>query len=133
MPKSTASIADVLNLIFNATAYPWNAVTSLDIHLHTATPGVGGNSTTNEANYTSYALVSVNRNSGGWTVSGATSNAGLIQFPQCSGGTNVITFVSITPHASTELLYFGALNSSLSVSNGIQPQFSIGSLTITES
>ena len=133
MPKSTASIADVLNLIFNATAYSWNAVTQLDIHLHTATPGVGGTSLTNEATYTSYALVAVNRNSGGWTVSGTCSNTGLIQFPQCTGGTNTITYVSITPHGTTELLYFGALNSSLSVSNGIQPQFSGGSLTITES
>lgn len=133
MPKSTASIADVLNLIFNATAYPWNAVTQLDLHLHTASPGVGGNSTTNEATYTSYALVSVNRNAGGWTVSGACNNTGLIQFPQCTGGSNTITYVSITPHGTTELLYFGALNSPLSVSNQIQPQFSPGSLTITES
>ena len=57
MPKSTASIADVLTLIFNGTAYSWNAVTALDIHLHTATPGVGGTSATNEANYTNYTLV----------------------------------------------------------------------------
>lgn len=133
MPKSTASIADVLNLIFKATAYPWNAVTNLDIHLHTASPGVGGTSATNEATYTSYALVSVLRSGSGWTVSGgAAVNVGLIQFPQCTGGTNTITYVSITPTGSTELLYFGALNSSLSVSNGIQPQFSASALSVAE-
>jgi hypothetical protein len=131
--KGNTMITDLLGYIFNSTAISWSATTSVDVHLHTASPGASGNTSTNEATYTSYALVSVNRNSGGWTVSGQTAtNAALIQFPQCTGGTNTITYVSVGVHSTTEIMYFGALNSSLSVSNLIQPQFAASSLAITE-
>jgi hypothetical protein len=131
--KSNATETDILAKIFTATALPWDAVTDLDIHLHTADPGEAGNSTTSEATYTSYAFVTVSRDAAGWTVTGNTcANDALIQFPQCTGGTNTLTHVSITPAASTQILYSGALNSSLSVSNGIQPQFAASALTITE-
>lgn len=133
MSKSNATETDILAKIFTATALPWDAVTDLDIHLHTADPGEAGNSTTSEATYTSYALVTVSRDASGWTVTGNTcANDALIQFPQCTGGTNTLTHVSITPTSSTQILYSGALNSSLSVSNGIQPQFAASALTITE-
>ena len=39
---------------------------------------------------------------------------------------------SVTPSSSTEILYSGALSSSLSVSSGIQPQFAAGALDVTE-
>lgn len=133
MSKSNATETDMLAKIFTATALPWDAATDLDIHLHTADPGESGNSTTSEATYTSYALVTVARSTSGWTVTGNTcTNDAQIQFPQATGGTNVITHVSITPSGSTQILYSGALNSPLSVSNGIQPQFAAGALSITE-
>jgi hypothetical protein len=133
MSKSNTTENDLIAYTFRATAIPWAAATQLDIHLHTADPGEAGISTTSEATYTGYAAVTVNRNAGAWDVSGnEASNAALVQFPQCSGGSNTITHVSITPNASTQILYSGALGSSLSVSNGIQPQFAIGALTITE-
>jgi hypothetical protein len=129
-------------LIFNATAIANIAdnassspLTSLYLALHTADPGEAGDQTTNEATYTSYARVAVTRNSGGWTVSGnSATNTALVQFPQCTGGTNTITHVSIgTASSSTgKILYSGALNSSLSVSNLIQPQFAASALTVTE-
>ena len=73
------------------------------------------------------------RSGSGWTVTGNTcTNDALIQFPQCTGGTNTITHVSISPASSTQILYSGALNSSLAVSNGIQPQFAAGALSVTE-
>lgn len=125
---------DVLAKLFNDTALSWDANTDLYLGLHTADPGEAGSQTTSEATYTSYARVTVARTAGGWTVSGATvQNAALIQFPQCTGGSNTITHVSIGTATSGagQILVSGALNSSLSVSNLIQPQFSAGSLTFT--
>lgn len=133
MSKSDATETALLSYIFTATAPAWAAATELDIHLHTADPGEAGVSTTSEATYGSYALVTVNRSTADWTVTGDTAtNDNLIQFPQCSSGTNTITHVSITPEGSTTILYSGALSSSLAVSSGIQPQFAAGSLDITE-
>ena len=132
MSLGNTTETDLLQLMFNAAALSWNAVTQLDLHLHTADPGESGTSSTSEATYGGYALVSVNRNSGGWTVSGNTvSNTALVQFDQCSSGSNTITHVSITPRASTQIIASGALSSSIPVSTGIRPQFEAGQLTMT--
>lgn len=134
MSKSNATETSILSYIFTAVAPSWAAATDLDIHLHTADPGEAGNSSTSEATYGSYALVTVSRAISAWTVTGDTAtNDNLIQFPQCSSGSNTITHVSVTPSGSTEILYSGALSSSLSVSTGIQPQFAAGALDVTES
>jgi hypothetical protein len=135
MSKGNTTENDILELVFKATALSWTANVNLYVALHTADPGEAGSQTTSEATYTSYARVTVARSGSGWTVTGNTaSNAGLVQFPQCTGGSNTLTYVSIGTAASGagQILYSGALNSSLSVSNLIQPQFSIGALTITE-
>lgn len=123
---------DVLAKLFNNTALSWDANTNLYLALHTADPGEAGNQSTSEANYTSYARVAVARNSGGWTVSGnSVTNTALVQFPQCTGGSSTCTYVSIGTAASGtgQILVSGALNSSLSVSNLIQPQFAATALT----
>ena len=120
---------------FNGTAFSWNGNTNLYLSLHTADPGEGGNQTTSEATYTSYARVTVARTSGGFTVSGnQASNTALVQFPQCTGGSNVITHVAVGTAASGtgQILYSGALTASLSVSSGIQPQFGVGAFVVTE-
>jgi hypothetical protein len=135
MSKSNTTENDFMLYTFNGTAISWNGSTNLYIALHTADPGEAGNQTTSEATYTSYARVTVARTSGGFTVSGnQASNAALVQFPQCTGGTNTITHVSVGTAVSGvgQILYSGALTASLSVSSGIQPQFSIGALVITE-
>jgi len=133
MSKGNATETDILALIFTATALPWAAETNLDIHLHTADPGEAGTSATSEATYGSYAPVTVARSIAGWTVTGNSCvNDALIQYPQCTSGTNTLTHVSITPEGDTQILYSGALNASLAVSSGIQPQFAAGALTITE-
>jgi hypothetical protein len=135
MSKANATETDVLALLFNATALPWAANTNLFVSLHTGDPGEASNQSTLEANYTGYARVAVARSGAGWTVSGNTSqNAALIQLPQCTGGTNVVTHVGIGTAASGagQLLYKGALNAALTVSNLIQPQFSAGALQIQE-
>lgn len=108
---------------------------SLYISLHTADPGEGGDQTTSEATYTSYARVAVARSAGGFTVSGnAASNTAVVTFPTATGGTNTITHFGVGASSSGagKLLYKGALNSSLSVSNNITPTFAAGDLDITE-
>lgn len=133
MTKSNATETDVLNHLFKATAMPFAAETDLAIHLHTADPGEAGTTATNEATYTNYAKVTVARTAGGWTVAGnSASNATLLQFPQCGVTGNTVTHVSISPDTTTQILYSGALSASLAVSSGIQPQFAIGALVVTE-
>jgi hypothetical protein len=135
MSKGNTTENDVLELIFKATTLSWNGNTNLYISLHTADPGEAGSQTTSEATYTSYARVTVSRSGSGWTVSGnQASNAALIQFPQCTGGSSVVTHVAIGTASSGagQVLYKGVLSSSLSVSNLVQPQFAISALTITE-
>ena len=133
MPKGTLYDNQFLKLTFNATAIPNIAdnaasspLTNLYIALHTADPTSAGSQTSSEATYTNYARVAVARTSGGWTVtSNSCVNAALIQFPQCGVTGNTITYVSIGTAVSGagQILYVGALNSSLAVSNLIQPQF----------
>lgn len=135
MSKGNTTETDVLLSIFNATAFSWNANTDLYLALHTADPGEAGNQSTSEATYTSYARVTVARSAGGFTVSGnSASNTALAQFPQCTGGTSTVTYVSIGTASSGagQILYSGALNASLAVSNLIQPQFAIGALVTQE-
>jgi hypothetical protein len=133
---------DLLKLLFNATAIGNIAdnaasapLTNLYVSLHTADPGEGGNQTSNEATYTSYARVAVARSGSGWTVSGnQASNAAAITFPQCTGGSNTITHVGLgTASSGTgKLLYSGALDASLAVSNLITPTFSTSQLIFSE-
>jgi hypothetical protein len=143
MPKATTFSNDLIALIFNATAIANIAdnassspITNLYLSLHTSDPGVGGSQTTNETSYTNYVRVAVVRSGSGWTVSGGVAqNAALVQFAQCGASGATITHVAIgTASSSTgKVLYAGALNSSLAVSNGIQPQFAINALSVTES
>ena len=145
MSKSNTFENDILQLIFNNVDIAdigdagglQNSATagSLYVALHTGDPGEAGNATTSESAYTSYARVAVARSAGGWTVSGnSATNTALIQFPECTGGSETITHVSITTAASgaSKILYSGALSASRSVSSGIQPQFAAAALTVTE-
>jgi hypothetical protein len=121
MSKGNTFENDLLKLIFNATAISNLAdnaasgpLTNLYVALHTADPGEGGDQTSNEASYTSYARVAVARTSGGWTVSGnQVTNAGLIQFPQCTGGSNNITHwsIGVASSGASKILYKGHVGS----------------------
>jgi hypothetical protein len=143
VPKSTDTCNKVLALIFNATAWADIAendssapATNLYLSLHTASPGVGNSQLTNETAYTNYVRIAVARTTGGWDVpaAGATQNAALAQFAQCGVTGATITHVAIGTAASGAgtVLYQGALSSSLAVANGIQPQFAIGALDVSE-
>jgi hypothetical protein len=141
--KGNTWAADVLALLFqavtaaniaeNASSSP---ITNIYVSLHTADPGPGGNQNSNETNYTSYARVGVVRTTSGWSLSSETmSNVAAITFPAATGGSSTVTYVGIGTLASGAglLLYSGALTASVNISNGVQPQFGIGALTVTES
>lgn len=135
MPKGVTTANDTINAILRAVDPAWRSGAVRYISLHTATPGASGNQTTNEATFGSYARVAVTAATGfSAAASGATANTGLIQFPECTSGSNTVTFVAIGTAASGagQLLYFGALTSSRDISTGIQAQFAISSLTATE-
>lgn len=146
--KNNTWQAQLLNLLFENTAaanignagglQPSTVAGSLYVSLHTADPTNGGSQTSSEATYTGYARIGIVRSSGGWTVSGTSPtqvvNAALAAFAPCTGGSNVITYfgLGVNPSGAGALLYSGALTASLTVSNGITPQFAIGALVITE-
>lgn len=134
MSKSNTTENDILKLMLQGTDPAWRAGATLYVALHTADPGEAGVQTTSEAAYTSYARVAVTKASG-WTDAGSTfTNANLIQFPTCTGGTAVCTHFSIGTAVSGagQILASGALSSSLSVSNQIQPQIPAGQLSVIE-
>ena len=133
MSKANTTENDVLKMILQGTDPAYRAGANLYLALFTADPTETG-SIANEATYTSYARVALIKATA-WTDGGSTfSNAGLIQFPQCTGGSNLITHVALITTASGagQILYKGALNSSLTVTNLIQPQFAIAALSISE-
>lgn len=130
--SNTAETA-ILEYIFEGTNVSWDGNTDLYLALHTADPGEAGTATTSEAAYTSYARVAVTRATD-FTVSGNTvENANLEQFPQCTGGSETITHASIvtTSAGAGTIIVRAALNSSIPVSTGIQPQFAAGGLVFT--
>jgi hypothetical protein len=130
--SNTAETA-VLNYVFVGTNVSWDANTDLWIALHTADPGEAGSAVTSEAAYGSYARVTLTRSSD-FTVSGnQVSNANLEQFPQCTSGSEVITYASIVTSSSGAgtIIARAALTSSITVSTGVQPQFAANALSFT--
>jgi hypothetical protein len=143
MPKSTDTCNKILQLAFNAVAWPGIAdnaaaspLTNLYVSLHSADPGIGNSQGTNEVAYTNYARIAIARTAGGWTVAANTAvNAALAQFAQCgtTGATATHVAIGTNPTGAGNVLYAGALSASLTIANLIQPQFSAGALQVTES
>lgn len=135
MGKSTTTSNDTLDAILRAVDPAWRSGATRYAALHTAALNASSSQTTSEASYTSYARVAITAATGFSAASGATSsNTGLLQFPEATGGSDTVTYISIGTDSSGagQILYFGALDSSRSISTGIQPQFAIGALDITE-
>ncbi len=104
------------------------------ISLATGDPGETGTQTTSEANYTSYARVSVARSTAGWTVaSGVADNDSAINFPAATGGSSTATHFGVGSDSSGtgNLFLSGALGASLAISNGITPSFAAGALDVS--
>jgi len=141
MSKSNAFENSLLKLIFNATAIAnladnaaTSPLTNLYVSLHTADPGEAGDQSTSEATYTGYARVAVARTTGGWTVTNnSVSPVANIDFANCTGGTNTITYFGVgTASSGAGVLYYsGTVSPSISVSSGVTPRLTTAS-TITE-
>lgn len=135
MSKSNTTENDTLNAIIRWVDPAWRANANRYIALHTADPGESGTAVTSEAAFGGYARATITASSGFSAASGGSiSNANLIQFPECTSGSETITHFSIVTTASWagQILYSGALTASRSVSSWIQLQFWAGALTITE-
>jgi len=108
---------------------------SFFIGLSTGTLSGTSTQTTTEAAYTSYARVTVARSSGGWTISSSaptlSKNAAAVTFPACTGSSETETYAVIGRDSSGagEVIFWGALSSSLAVSSGITPSFAINALS----
>ena len=143
MSMSNVSETALLNLLFKNTAWanvgdasglqPSAAAGSFYVALHSADPGEAGDQTTSEIAYTGYARVAVTRGAG-FTVSGANvSNAGTVQFGECTAGSATVTHFTVGTAASGagSVIYRGALGATRSVSAGITPLFNAGQLSGT--
>lgn len=132
MSASNTTENDLSLYIFDSTAPAWASNSDFYIRLHSADPGEAGTAITNEISYTGYDGVAVSRTTG-FSVSGNTSsNAALVQFPLCTGGSATATYFSVctTQNGAGQIIVSGALTASLAISNGIQPQFNAGELDI---
>jgi len=139
--KSDTYENDLLKLLFNATAIANVAdnaasgpLTQLACALHTADPGDSGTQSTSETSYGAYARLNVNRNSGGWTISGnSVTPVANLDFPKCTSGTATITHASIgkTGGGATEIFYSGAVTPNISVATNTIPRLDTTSI-ITE-
>ena len=141
MSKSNTFENQLLQLIFNGTAITGLAansaspITQIWMALHTADPGEDGTQTTSEVAYTGYARVAVNRNTGGWVVTGnSVSPVAAVEFGEMTAGTTgTATWVTIGTSQTGvgQVLYRGALTPAIAYAVGVIPRLKTTS-TITE-
>jgi hypothetical protein len=140
MSKTNALENSLLLLLFNGTAIADLAendasspATTLTVSLHTADPGEAGTMTTNETAYTGYSRVTVNRNSGGWTVTGnSVSPTANIDFGECTASPGAaITHFGIGTGVSNNLMYKGPVTPNITLAVGVIPRLKTTS-TISE-
>lgn len=128
---------NLLKLLFNATTFANVAInatsspiTIVAVALHTADPGEAGTQATSESAYTSYARVSVTRDSSNWTVTNnSVSPAATISFPAGTGGSGTVTHWSVgkTASGATDLWFSGTVTPNIVTGNTITPQLSTSS------
>ena len=104
---------------------------TMNVALMTAVPNKDGTGGT-EANYTSYARVTTSASD--WTASSGADpikNGAAIDFPEATGGNNLVThFAVYDANTAGNLIAFGALNASITVTSGVEPRFQIDDLTV---
>lgn len=142
MSFSDTTETAVMALIFNATAwanYADNAATSpqtqIAVGLHTADPVDAGTMSTSEVAYTSYARAAVNRNSGGWTVTGGSvSPAANIDFAAGTGGSGTVTHASTgkTGGGAAAILLSGSVTPNIVTGNGITPRLTTSTTLVLD-
>jgi len=132
MSASNSTENDVLEMICKGTDPSWRASATGYWALFTGDPGETG-SLAAECAYTGYARVAQTKATA-WTDGGSSfTNAALVQWPLCTGGSETATHFAWVSSSSgaTDYMVSGALTSSLAISNGIRPQADAGELEIT--
>ena len=132
MSMSDTTETAVLNLFLRGTDPAYRAGATQYLALFTADP-TDSASLAAEADYTGYARVALTKASAWTGTASPFTNTNLIQFGACTAGTNALTHFAVVDTASgaVAMMISGALSATLNVSNGIQPQFSSGSLSIS--
>lgn len=142
---SNAFASDLLKLIFNGTAISGladnaasGALANLQLSLHTADPGAGGNQSTSEVNYTGYSRLSVARASGGFTITGVTMNpTATLEFGEMTAGTNQTAThmcIGTATSGSGKILFRFALSPTVECKVGVTPRLrTTTSLTVVTS
>jgi hypothetical protein len=132
MPFSRRTERALLNSLFGKSSDFGALATAPSIHaaLMTASPTKTTSGT--EANYTSYARVSVA--AGDWAASSGNDpikNGNDIVFPEATGGSNTVThFALFDASTAGNVIAYGALTASLTVTSGVQPRFKTDDLTV---
>lgn len=134
MSKLNTTENDVLKMLLQGVDPSYRTNATLYVALYTAAIAETATAEVSEAAYTGYARVALTKATA-WTDGGSSfSNASLIQFPVCTGGSaTIVGFGIVTTASGTgQVLYYGSLSASLSVTVNIQPQFQPGALICTE-
>lgn len=135
--QTFANIGDAGGLLGTSDAGAADNKSPFYMSLHSSSPGETGDQSTNEISYTGYSRSNSPTSSGArrqtttdasscpfFTISGnqVTLGGGYV-FPACTGGTATATHWGLGSNisGSGRLMYYGALNSSLSISSGIVP------------
>ena len=143
MPASDTMEIDILTLMFINTN--WNQIGdttgllksaadgNFTIALSTGTLTDTSDQSTTEAAYGAYARKSVARGTAQWTVAtGTVDNDNVITFATATSGSETETDFSLgTTIVANEMYIYGALTSSLAVSNGITPEFAAQALAVS--
>jgi len=122
---------EILDHIFGKGTY-----TPPTIHVALCTASIDEDdtgSTITEANYTGYSRYETE--AADWSRSNSVmSNASALTFDECTAGSSTVSHVALVDAASAgNLLFYAQLTSNLSVSDGIEPYFAIGDITVTAS
>lgn len=131
MSLSNVTETAALDMFLRGTDPSYRAGATQYLALFTADPGETA-SLAAEADYTGYARVALTKATAWTGTASPFTNAALIQFGACSGGTNALTHFAAVDTASgaVSMMISGALSATLNVSSGIQPQFAPSALSI---
>lgn len=147
MTTATVTANNILNLYLRAVAIANIAdnassspTTNVYIAQATASYVAGSTQASNEASWTGggggYARVAIPRSTAAGAfaaaASGATSNQAAIDWDTATSS-QTVTSVSVgkSSAGATDYFWAGDLSSPINISNGVQPRFAIGALTIT--
>lgn len=139
MPKTVVFGNQLVDYLFNSTALPWDAATDLYCSLHTISPTVAGDQTTNEVDYKGYERVSIGRNNTDFTINANQAESAIeIEFPQVEAEPEselTVTYFGIGTDATGTgtLLYFSEITDGpITLDVSLIPRVPVGSLTILE-